>query len=492
MKKLTALFILLPVGLMAQDWMPINPSNVYFYKTNGSELINNTVKIDSVGYYENDPVLFLNTIAAECDTCDGNSIPCSNWGNSPYRYLIVVPNFLQKQLHIMDDGKWYFQDTAGFVLLPRANLSDSWLFDTANNVLATITEKSFTEVFGQVFDSVKTISLSNGKVIRLSKNYGILEFPDLRGDAEPAFLSGIEGTTNAGTQIYHFRDYFDFNIGDIFQYWFDQYQVIDQVYYTTRYTKYQIVSKEISADTIRYGIEGIIQENTDNGFRFSDTLVFIDSAKHITNRYINTLADYESESFLEGMYLVRLLYSNNSFTLIDTSSLVDFSNPEAFEPNLFWYCEESPGFLGAQDMENIKHTYTPGLGLTKFEIEGFEWGTIDWLIGFIRDGDTVGTIYEDGVLLTVQEPIEPKLFKTIVYPNPFHSSTNITCELHQPSSIQITFYNHLGKQIDYIRKEQAQGKQQFVWHAERFPAGVYYFRLQTGKQTASGKMLLIR
>ncbi|MCF6342952.1 MAG: T9SS type A sorting domain-containing protein [Bacteroidales bacterium] len=76
-----------------------------------------------------------------------------------------------------------------------------------------------------------------------------------------------------------------------------------------------------------------------------------------------------------------------------------------------------------------------------------------------------------------------------VYPNPFHTSTNITYSLQQASSIQITFYNYLGKQIDYIRKEQAQGKQQFVWHAERFPAGVYYFILQAGKQVSTGKML---
>lgn len=350
MKKSIFFLVLFPLGLIAQDWLPLHPSNVYFYKTNGSELINNTVKTDSVIHFENDSVLYLNTVMTVCDTCEDYSIPCSGeYGNS-YAYQVIMPNFLQKQVRVLSNGKWHFQDSASFVILPYAKLNDNWLFDTANNLTAEVTEKTFAEVFELVFDSVKTISLSNNMEIRLSKNHGIIEFPDLSGETEPDFLAGIEGVLNVGFEIYRFPDFFNFNIGDIFQYYLSKYQVIDQVYHTYRYTKYQIISKEVSVDTIRYGIEGIIQENLDNGYHFADTLVFIDSAKHITNQYVNTLVDYEREGFMEGMYLVRPLYSNSSFTLIDTTSLVDFSNPDSFEPNLYWYCDENPQFLGTQDV----------------------------------------------------------------------------------------------------------------------------------------------
>ena len=78
------------------------------------------------------------------------------------------------------------------------------------------------------------------------------------------------------------------------------------------------------------------------------------------------------------------------------------------------------------------------------------------------------------------------------YPNPFTTSTTIEYELQQPTTVQITIYNHLGKQVEFIQQKQTQGMQQVVWNAENKPAGIYNFRLQAGMQVASGKMVLMR
>jgi len=99
MKKLIILLLFFPVALLSQNWQLINPNNVCFYKTNGSELINNTVMVDSVIYGNNDTVLFLNTVITPCDTCKDYSIPCDNpysHGNDP-KYQLIQPNFLQKK-----------------------------------------------------------------------------------------------------------------------------------------------------------------------------------------------------------------------------------------------------------------------------------------------------------------------------------------------------------------------------------------------------------
>ncbi|MCF6170809.1 MAG: T9SS type A sorting domain-containing protein [Bacteroidales bacterium] len=79
-----------------------------------------------------------------------------------------------------------------------------------------------------------------------------------------------------------------------------------------------------------------------------------------------------------------------------------------------------------------------------------------------------------------------------VFPNPFKTSASIAYELNKATSVQVSIYNHLGKQIEVIRKKQSAGKQKLIWDATGFPSGVYYFHLMAGKQTARGKMLLIQ
>lgn len=80
----------------------------------------------------------------------------------------------------------------------------------------------------------------------------------------------------------------------------------------------------------------------------------------------------------------------------------------------------------------------------------------------------------------------------IVYPNPFTTSTTIEYQLDQPETIIITFYNHLGKQVDLIQQYQQQGKQFLHWNPQGLPSGMYFFTLQAGDQVAIGKVVLMR
>ncbi len=79
-----------------------------------------------------------------------------------------------------------------------------------------------------------------------------------------------------------------------------------------------------------------------------------------------------------------------------------------------------------------------------------------------------------------------------ISPNPFSTSTTIEYELIHPETVIFTFYNQFGKQVDMIEQKQSAGKQQVIWNAKSQPAGIYYFRLQAGKQVATGKMVLMR
>ena len=81
--------------------------------------------------------------------------------------------------------------------------------------------------------------------------------------------------------------------------------------------------------------------------------------------------------------------------------------------------------------------------------------------------------------------------KLNAYPNPFTTSATIEYELNHPETVTITFYNQFGKQVDVIEQQQSAGLQHVVWTPE-LPVGIYYFRLEAGKQLATGKLVLIK
>ncbi len=78
------------------------------------------------------------------------------------------------------------------------------------------------------------------------------------------------------------------------------------------------------------------------------------------------------------------------------------------------------------------------------------------------------------------------------YPNPFTTSTTLSYELKQPEKVILTIYDYLGKQVYQTQENQADGKQQLIWNAERNANGVYYYRLQVGDAVANGKLVKVR
>ncbi|MBC8321795.1 MAG: T9SS type A sorting domain-containing protein [Bacteroidetes bacterium] len=92
----------------------------------------------------------------------------------------------------------------------------------------------------------------------------------------------------------------------------------------------------------------------------------------------------------------------------------------------------------------------------------------------------------------IKEKNDPLLLNVVISPNPFYTSTTIEYNLKKSSIVQMSIFNHLGKQVDFIQQIQASGQQQITWNALGYPSGVYYFRIQAGEQVASGKMLLMK
>ena len=91
----------------------------------------------------------------------------------------------------------------------------------------------------------------------------------------------------------------------------------------------------------------------------------------------------------------------------------------------------------------MRAVFRQGFGVTHVEWAGFEsYGEFN-LVGSIINGDTVGTIFPDGALLSAQNELDSQL-KIAVYPNPANDELHIM----MPTTTQlekVEIYNALGQ-----------------------------------------------
>jgi hypothetical protein len=79
------------------------------------------------------------------------------------------------------------------------------------------------------------------------------------------------------------------------------------------------------------------------------------------------------------------------------------------------------------------------------------------------------------------------------YPNPFNPTTTIKYQLSNSEFVNLTVYNSLGQEISVLVNEmQEKGNHSIIFNANDLPSGLYIYRLQSGKFSAVGKMVLTK
>lgn len=85
------------------------------------------------------------------------------------------------------------------------------------------------------------------------------------------------------------------------------------------------------------------------------------------------------------------------------------------------------------------------------------------------------------------------------YPNPFNPSTTIGFELPNSGLVSVRIYNIMGQLVKTLsdNKSYEAGKHSIMWNGknnngEEVPSGVYFYRITSGNETQTKKMLLIK
>lgn len=489
--KIKLLFILFifQSAVYAQNWSIINSTDKFNYRLDGDSIITSTIWADSILVNGSDTTFFMNRVL--CDSCITilNS-PLSSC-NSCYGYK-NAPRFLQRKIHF--DGTTYnLIDTANWVIHPLASLNDSWLFDSTMGTIATVINISTDSIFQSV-DSVKKILLSTGDSIVLSKNYGILIFPDLKNSIYYYRLAGIEGR-NLGEAVPNFSDFYNFSIGDRFE--FHTYSIDGDLCTEWHIYQYTINSKIVTGDSVQYFFSGVQEGMRSGGSpwtgpcsfnywfgHYNGNLLFIDSTDHFTNKYNRqpfnlsnhlwglpcTANDTAYEGVRMGLDSNNVLFKSFGFP-IGPYAFGEYSQINRNSDTLFI----SGGVYHA--------VYKAGLGRTQYDYTPcFEGGNSGILTAYSKNNQTFGVFTDSTSILT--GTFIPEQYAVKVFPNPAIGILYINHFSNGRSTIQLI--NSMGN-IVKTAKSQSSDDEIAV---EDLANGIYIVRIIADKRIETKKVLI--
>ncbi|MBK6772697.1 MAG: T9SS type A sorting domain-containing protein [Ignavibacteria bacterium] len=79
------------------------------------------------------------------------------------------------------------------------------------------------------------------------------------------------------------------------------------------------------------------------------------------------------------------------------------------------------------------------------------------------------------------------------YPNPFNPNTIINYNIGKSGFVKLTVYNSIGKEISVlVNGKQNKGNYEINFIADNYPAGLYFYKLETDAFTSTKKMLLLK
>lgn len=460
----------------SQQWKPISSAEKFNYRIDSAAYITNVISVDSAMIQGSDSVFYLNRIVTPCPAC-----PEQSWR------LYNQPQFLQRKMTKKTGGVYLFSDPGRFWIRTLAGLNANWVFDSSAIINAQVTALSYEQVLTQ-WDSVKTISLSNGGIIRLSKNHGIIRFPFM-GSVYHYLLEGIAGR-NLGTLVPGFWEIFNYNVGDVFQYSYLNFNYgIGEG--TGGLIKKTIVSKDSTPAGYIYGIAESLMSwpEYQNGFHGDTSHYYYNTADTITDSVTHVCN-------LNSMQLVRdpvnplIVLGTNASTMKifrDTGQAVSRLSGRDYsmlgeEAALYAYGSGDtliPMLLVMQYMEK----FTTKIGRVVFELMIFESEQNEYLIGYVKNGVTTGTVYSNDFLL--QKTGERKMTGALhIFPNPVKDKlfveTSGTSFSGQISVLDMTGQERITRQLS---------ERSTVIDISSLPGGVYFVRVTSAKMVEMVKIV---
>lgn len=94
---------------------------------------------------------------------------------------------------------------------------------------------------------------------------------------------------------------------------------------------------------------------------------------------------------------------------------------------------------------------------------------------------------------TVIKPIPGEYSVLPAYPNPFNPQTTITFNLPEDQTVRLVIYDITGRMVkELVNAKYNAGSHSIVWNASEMGSGMYFYRLEAGSFSSTGKLALVK
>ncbi|MCU0433764.1 MAG: T9SS type A sorting domain-containing protein [Bacteroidia bacterium] len=517
MKQLLLTLVLMTSLLHAQSWTMFTRNDTFHYRRDGDQILSATFFATGYSVSNGDTSFTFNVIGQD----SGLTLASGPFSCTSCYGLINQPQAICGYSMLKSAGGICQMNSGNSVteIHTLGSIGYSWTFNASATITAQVVAEYSGLVLGQP-DSLRLALLSTGDSLIWSKLHGIVQWPE--GNGLYYRLAGIQNR-NLGEKLPGWKDYFDFQPGDMFEYASEFIETITE--YEYHRSKITITSRTQSGDTLIYGYTGshmaMYYDYWNNppgnatSYWFSPvagTFNVVDSASHATNSYhhrmVGRSAAYYPTVDMSPVYTQyvtdSLWYETCLFvdSLGNTGMLIGGDDPVDSSSVYFYGTQGSKRLYSNSDTTYMVyngvtwypsyiHTgsaYTEGLGMVRasFRSPGYLDGFIysEKLIAYRKGNDTVGVFTPDDILLGMIPDIS--LPEISFYPNPTSDYLHISAEAAVVNSVLI--YDGSGR----IVLQQTNQGVRCVVPMHGLNDGIYYAEIFTDKGSVRKKLVVVR
>jgi hypothetical protein len=472
------IFILtfMPCFVAAQNWLPVRSGEKYNYTWGDEAIIKTTVWADYISVSPGDSISYLNRLFKKVPVGTCNSIMTRN-----------EPVFLQRELHVTDSS-FIFYSPETYVIPKDIYVGENWIFDTANNITASLSQVIAGTILGQP-DSIRVILLSAEAdsvldTLKMSKAHGILKFPDFDTSGVYFSLAGLE-TEGLGMQMPKKKDFYDFQVGDSFEYHKNYFNTSDFgndfIKTISRYTITNIQSGDSMLTYTKNGVwkkESEIEENHDQ--------TYYEEYGTINEEVV---VDFSASSW-ENLYNGQAIYDGNDFQPVYYAMSPGFNKPTKQQDGNFWI----PYFYQPDTLHPCETDYYQyeavgvGIGQVYFyyqrrqgSYEGVR--TIEELKAYRSGDESYGTFTDLNDLLPPE--IEPSFTIELYWPGCFF----VINKTFEDLDYSLQLLDQLGRPIKEEHYYGLSPNSRSTHYFYDLPKGVYIVRISTDKDVVTKKIV---
>jgi hypothetical protein len=486
---LSLLLCLISIGATAQNWSAFSSGRTYHYKSDtATSLPDQSIHFDSIEVTGLDSGFSVaRRFVFPVDTSQRNQ-----------------PMFCGREIKAAADGVFNFKNPMNLALPTQAGLGTTFTLDSISGLTAAVTRVYQSTVLGLTLDSVKVFTTLALDSLVLSKSYGILEWPASLGGSRFS-LSGIQ-ELGAGEVLPAFDGFMTMEEGADY-------------YYESAYTEGDLIEQN-STFRVRFHVDtaqrvgnglyvawhGIVRETEriagnvtginvtqpSGNFLIEDRPNSVMTKSHTEQvRAPGTLQEFDfpmewmtfrkSGSVDTSQNRWAGLWTTMTYEMNGTAKELHYGRSNGAVGWLYYGIGGDT--CAASNIDQIRVVLREGNGVVHAEwADMFSSGTFD-MVGSVVNGDTVGTVIDDGELLAAGESMTPTIAWSIA-PNPAHDRVDV--QWTDPKAGELQLLDLTGK----VLQSQTLRGLGTTLDVQDLPAGMYLLTLTQGGARATKRLVI--